>query len=241
MTAYSVYDGNKYKIAPAPRASVDEKEEKACGPPILGERVPNFEADTNQGKLVLFDIRDKWILLFSHPADFTPVCTSEFVEFAKLRDEFEKRKVQLIGLSIDSVQSHIAWVRGIAKKFGVEIYFPIIADRNMRIAKLYGMIHPDISEMLTVRSVFFIDPQKRLRATISYPKYIGRNIDEIMRVIDALQTVDRENVETPANWRPGEPVVLSEPVTQDEAQNRLADHGLECLEWYYCKKNVEPR
>ncbi|MCS7124501.1 MAG: peroxiredoxin [Candidatus Bathyarchaeota archaeon] len=215
----------------------EEKKPLLC----LGEVVPDFEAVTTHGKIRLSDFKGKWVILFSHPADFTPVCTTEFVAFAQIHPELAKRNVQLIGLSIDSVYSHIAWVRTIKEKLGVTIPFPIIADLDMKVANLFGMIHPKQSTTAAVRCVFVIDPEMRLRAMIYYPLNVGRNMDEILRLIDALQTADKYKVALPANWRPGDPVIVPAPATQEDAEKRLQDaarEGYECLDWFLCKKKL---
>lgn len=207
----------------------------------LGEVVPDFEAVTTHGKIKLSDFKGKWVILFSHPADFTPVCTTEFVAFAQIYPELAKRNVQLIGLSIDSVYSHIAWVRTIKEKFGVTIPFPIIADLDMKVANLFGMIHPKQSTTAAVRCVFVIDPEMKLRAMIYYPLNVGRNMDEILRLIDALQTADKYKVALPANWRPGDPVIVPPPTTQEDAEKRMqeaAQQGYECIDWFLCKKKL---
>ena len=207
----------------------------------LGEVVPDFEAVTTHGKIRLSDFKGKWVILFSHPADFTPVCTTEFVAFAQIHPELAKRDVQLIGLSIDSVYSHIAWVRTIKEKFGVTIPFPIIADLDMKVANLFGMIHPKQSTTAAVRCVFVIDPEMKLRAMIYYPLNVGRNMDEILRLIDALQTADKYKVALPANWRPGDPVIVPPPITQEDAEKRMqeaAQQGYECIDWFLCKKRL---
>ena len=203
----------------------------------LGETVLDFEAVTTHGKIKLSDFKGKWVILFSHPADFTPVCTTEFIAFAKIHDELVKRNVQLIGLSIDSVYSHIAWVRRIKEKLGVEIPFPVIADIDMKVANLFGMLHPSESSTHTVRCVFVIDPEMKLRAMIYYPLNVGRNMDEILRLIDALQTADKHKVALPANWRPGDPVIVPPPSTQEAAEKRLQE-GYECIDWFLCKKKL---
>ncbi|MEM3577302.1 MAG: peroxiredoxin [Candidatus Bathyarchaeia archaeon] len=203
----------------------------------LGESVPDFEAVTTHGVIKLSDFKGKWVILFSHPADFTPVCTTEFVAFAQIYSELVKRNVQLIGLSIDSIYSHIAWTRRIKEKLGVEIPFPIIADLDMKVANLFGMIHPSMSSTAAVRAVFFIDPEMKLRAMIYYPLNVGRNMDEILRVIDALQTADKHKVALPANWRPGDAVIVPPPTTQEAAEKRLQE-GYECVDWFLCKKKL---
>ncbi len=209
--------------------------------PMIGDVVPDFEALTTHGKIRLSDFKGKWVVLFSHPADFTPVCTTEFVAFAKLYPEFAKRNVQLIGLSVDSVFSHIDWIRSIREKLGVDIPFPVIADLDMKVASLFGMIHPKQSTTATVRAVFVIDPEMKLRALLYYPMSAGRNVDEILRLIDALQTSDKYGVVTPANWRPGDPVIVPPPTTREMAEERLreaAEKGYECVDWYLCKKRL---
>lgn len=213
------------------------EETKAC---MLGlnEPAPDFKAVSTHGNIRLSDYEGKWVILFSHPADFTPVCTTEFMAFAKLNPEFQKRNVQLIGLSIDSIHSHIAWARNIQEKFGIKIPFPIIADLDMKVAKLYGMLHPGASSTAAVRCVFFIDPKRILRAMIYYPLSNGRNMDEILRLVDALQTTDKHSVATPADWRPGEDVIVPPPSTTDAAEDRM-DEGYKCVDWYFCKKELK--
>lgn len=215
--------------APAPTAPVLR----------LGDKVPDFEANTTHGPLRLSEYgKDHWVLLFSHPADFTPVCTTEFVGFASRVQEFEKRNVKLLGNSIDSVYSHIAWVRDIEKHHQVKVPFPVIADLDQKVARLYGMVHEPMAVTATVRCVFFIDPQRTLRAMIYYPLTTGRNIDEVLRVIDALQTADELKVATPANWKPGDDVIVPPPVTQGDAEKRVADKSLKVTDWYFSKKTV---
>ena len=203
----------------------------------LGETAPDFEAVTTHGPIKLSDYKGEWVILFSHPADFTPVCTTEFMSFAKIHPELEKRGVKLIGLSVDSVHSHIAWVRNIEEKMGVRIPFPVIADLSMNVGKLYGMIHPGQSATATVRCVFVIDPDRILRAMIYYPLSTGRNMDEILRLIDALQATDRYGIATPADWRPGDQAIVPQPATQEEAEKRLGE-GYDCKDWYFCKKTI---
>ncbi|MBS7626773.1 peroxiredoxin [Candidatus Bathyarchaeota archaeon] len=205
--------------------------------PQIGQEAPDFEAKSNRGDIRLSDFRGRWVILFSHPADFTPVCTTEFIAFAEIYGELKKRDVELIGLSIDSIYSHIAWVRNIEEKMKVKIPFPIIADLDMKVSRMYGMIHPEESSTASVRSVFFIDPEGKIRAIIYYPMSTGRNMSEILRVIDSLQTVDKHNVATPANWKPGDPVIVPPPITQEGAEKRLRE-GYECKDWYLCKKKL---
>jgi len=205
--------------------------------PRIGDKAPEFEAITTHGVKKLADYQGKWLVLFSHPADFTPVCTTEFMGFAAISDELKKRNVELLGLSVDSNTSHIAWVRNIEEKMGVRIPFPVIADLNKEVAVLYGMIHPSQSATVTVRCVFVIDDKQVVRAIIYYPLTTGRNMDEIVRLIDALQTTDKFKVATPANWRPGDKVIVPPPSTQQMAEDRLKE-GYECKDWYFCKKKV---
>ncbi len=192
---------------------------------------------TTHGTLSLSDFKGKWVVLFSHPADFTPVCTTEFLAFAKKHDEFVKLNTQVIGLSIDSIFSHIAWVRNIEQNFGVKIPFPIIEDLKMVVAKKYGMIQPDASDTQAVRAVFFIDPEQKLRAMIYYPLSNGRNIDEFIRILKALQTSDKYGVATPENWKPGEKVIVSPPKTQKDADKRMTEN-YEITDWYFSKKEI---
>ena len=203
----------------------------------LGETAPDFEALTTHGPMKLSDYKGGWVILFSHPADFTPVCTTEFMGFAKMHPELEKRGVELIGLSVDSVHSHIAWVRNIEEKMGVAIPFPVIADLNMNVGTLYGMIHPGQSATAAVRCVFVIDPDQILRAMIYYPLSTGRNMDEILRLIDALQAADKYGIATPADWRPGDQAIVPPPATTEEAEKRLSE-GYDCKDWYFCKKTI---
>jgi len=206
--------------------------------PLLGEKAPDFEAMTTHGKLKLEDFKGSWLVLFSHPGDFTPVCTTEFMAFAEKFDEFQKRNTQLMGLSVDSQPSHLAWVKNIEEKSGIKIPFPIIADGNKDVAKRYGMLHPGQSKTETVRATFIIDPEGILRLILYYPLTTGRNIDEILRCIDALQTADKHHVATPANWRKGDKVIVPAPVDQESLEERLKA-GYECVDWYLCKKALE--
>lgn len=203
----------------------------------IGMIAPDFEAITTHGKVKLSDYKGNWVILFSHPADFTPVCTTEFVEFSRRFEEFEKRGVKLLGLSVDGLNSHIAWVRDIEEHTGVHVPFPIIADLDTKVARLYGMIHPQISHIMPIRSVFIIDPKMVVKMIIFYPTGVGRNIDELVRTLDALFVVDKYRVDTPANWQPGEPVLIEPPHTQHGAEDRLKE-GYECTTWYLCKKKI---
>ena len=205
--------------------------------PRLGEPAPAFEAITTDGVLKLEDYKGSWLILFSHPADFTPVCTTEFIAFAEIYPELQKRGVELLGLSVDSVSSHIAWVRNIEEKTGVKIPFPIIADLNKEVSMLYGMIHPGQSKTETVRCVFIIDHNQIIRAILYYPLTTGRSMDEIIRIIDCLQTTDEHRVATPDNWQLGEKVIIPQPATQEGAEERLKQ-DYECIDWYLCKKKL---
>ena len=205
--------------------------------PALGEPAPDFTAETTHGPIRLSDLKGKWVVMFSHPADFTPVCTTEFMAFAAAYPELKALNVQLIGLSIDSVSAHLAWVHAIKEKMGVDIPFPIIADISMNIAKMYGMLHPGQSSTATIRAVFFIDDKSVLRAMIYYPLQNGRYIPEIIRLVKALQATDAHKVSTPANWQPGDKVVVPPPKTAAEMEKRPSE-GYECKDWYLCFKKV---
>ena len=206
--------------------------------PRLGMPAPPFQAETTHGTLRLEDFKGSWLILFSHPADFTPVCTTEFIEFAKIAPDLRRRGVELLGLSIDSTYSHIAWVRNIERLFNVKIPFPVIADINKEVATLYGMIMPGESKTETSRCLFVIDPNQVVRAMIYYPLTTGRNMDEIVRLIDALQTTDKHGVATPANWRPGEQVIVPPPRTIEAAAARTEMPGITCTDWYFAKKDL---
>ncbi|MGA8941497.1 MAG: peroxiredoxin [Thermoactinomyces sp.] len=206
--------------------------------PRVGSKAPQFEAVTSQGTLRLSDYEGSWLVLFSHPADFTPVCTTEFIAFQEIYPELQKLNTELLGLSVDSVSSHISWIRNVEEKFGVKLEFPIIADLNKEVARLYGMIMPDESTTETTRAVFVIDDKQVVRAIIYYPLTTGRNIDEILRLVKALQTSDEHGVATPANWREGDKVLLPTPPNIEVAEERLNDKNLECTDWYFCKKQL---
>jgi peroxiredoxin 2/4 len=218
------------------------EEEIRASLPQIGYRAPQFKAQTTFGNMQLSDFTGKWVVMFSHPGDFTPVCTTEFLAFAMYYPYFVQRNVQLIGLSIDSVHSHLAWVYNIYRNTGVEIPFPVIADRDSKIAVLYGMISPAVSETSTVRSVFIIDDRQVVRAVLQYPQTTGRCIPEILRIIDSLQTVDRDKVVTPANWIPGMPVVVPPPATYEQLKERITNkQGYSCIDWYLCMKPDNPK
>ena len=214
---------------------------EAAGIPRINDPAPDFEAQSTHGIIHLSDYTraGKWVLLFSHPADFTPVCSTELVDLARRAREFEARNVQLVGVSVDSIYSHIAWSRSLAEKFGYEIPYPIIADLDTRVAQLYGMIHPGASATATVRAVFVIDPKQVIRALVYYPMQAGRSIDELLRIVIALQTVDANGVSTPANWRPGEPVIVPAPATTQAAAVRTSgSEGYDVVDWYYSTKKL---
>jgi peroxiredoxin (alkyl hydroperoxide reductase subunit C) len=204
--------------------------------PLIGDTAPYFEAESTHGIVRLSDYNGRWLVLFSHPADFTPVCTTEFIAFTELAEQFEARNVALLGNSIDSVFSHLAWVRAIKEKLGVTIPFPIIADLDTAVAKSYGMLHPHTSQTSAVRAVFVIDPEQIIRAIVYYPMNAGRMIPEILRLVDAIQTSDRDGVSCPANWQPGDDVVLGAPRTQATLDERLLDKTLKLTDWYLASK-----
>ncbi len=211
----------------------------AAPPPrlALNGPAPDFEASTTAGPIKFSEWQaGRWVVLFSHPADFTPVCTTEFVEFARRTPDFERRKVALLGNSVDSVYSHIAWIRNIEEKLGVRITFPVIADLDQKVSRLYGMIHEPSSVTAPVRCVFFIDPKRILRAMIYYPANVGRNFDEILRVVDALQTAEANQVACPANWRPGDDVIVPAPATTEGAAERAASKQFQVTDWYLARK-----
>ncbi|AVA14990.1 MULTISPECIES: peroxiredoxin [Sphingomonadaceae] len=205
--------------------------------PRINEPAPAFEAKTTHGERSLDDYKGKWLVLFSHPADFTPVCTTEFMGFAKAADRFKALNCELLGLSIDSVHSHIAWMRSIEEKFGVEITFPIIDDLSMNVARAFGMIHPGASDTSAVRATFLIDPEGVIRAMVYYPMSNGRSVDEFVRLLTALQTSDANKVATPENWQPGEPVIVPPPATAEAAKARK-DEGYDYTDWYFSKKTL---
>lgn len=213
------------------------EEKIEVGLPLLGGKAPDFEAQTTQGTLRLSDYEGSWLVLFSHPADFTPVCTTEFIAFSEIYGELQKRNTELLGLSVDSVSSHIAWIRNVEEKMGVKIPFPIIADLNKEVSVKFGMIHPAQSKTETVRCVFIMDPQSIVRTILYYPLTTGRNMQEILRIIDALQTTDEHKVATPANWNPGDPVVVPPPGTTEQAEERVKE-GYDCKDWYLCFKKL---
>mgnify|MGYP000123807768 CR=1 FL=1 len=214
-----------------------ETESPVLGLPQLNEPAPAFSAKTTHGPKTLEDYKGKWLVLFSHPADFTPVCTTEFMAFAKAYPEFQKLGCELLGLSIDSVHSHIAWTRNIKDNFGVEIPFPIIDDLKMEVAKAYGMIHPGAADTSAVRATFVIDPNGILRAMVYYPMSNGRSIAEFVRLVKALQTSDANGCATPESWQPGDKVIVPPPGTAEAAEKRSGE-GYDYTDWYFCKRDL---
>ena len=212
--------------------------------PLIGDKAPAFEAVTTQGKINFpQDYKGKWIILFSHPADFTPVCTTEFMTFGSMIQEFEAMNVQLVGLSVDSLYANIAWLRKIRElewkdKKHIDVTFPLIEDIRMDIAKQYGMIQPNASNTHAVRAVFVIDPEGVIRAIIYYPLSTGRDFDELKRLILALQKADSDNCATPADWRPGDDVIVPTAGSCGTAKERMEskDENMYCLDWFLCFK-----
>lgn len=205
--------------------------------PRLSETAPDFDCKTTQGSRKLADYKGKWLVLFSHPADFTPVCTTEFIAFSKAYPDFKKVDCELLGLSIDSNFSHIAWVRSIKEKFGVDVPFPIIEDISMTVANSYGMVQPGASTTSAVRALFVIDGKSVLRAMIYYPMTNGRSVAEVLRLVKALQTTDQYSVATPENWSEGQKVIVPPPATVAAAQARVSE-GYDCTDWYFCQKDL---
>ena len=205
--------------------------------PRINEPAPAFEARTTQGVKRLEDYRGKWLVLFSHPADFTPVCTTEFMAFAQHHEAFQAVNTELLGLSIDSYFSHVAWIKNIKENFGVEIPFPIIEDLSMNVAKAYGMIHPGAADTSAVRATFIIDPEGILRAMVYYPMTNGRSIPEFLRLVKALQTSDEHKIATPEGWQPGDKVIVPPPADMASITAREAE-GYECKDWYFCQKSL---
>jgi len=198
----------------------------------LGDKVPNFTQDSTEGPIDMYEYAgNNWLVLFSHPKDFTPVCTTELGAVAKLKPQFDKRGVKVLALSVDSVSSHKEWIKDIEDTQKTTINFPILADQDRKVANLYGMIHPNEDNVFTVRTVFIIDPDKKLRLFLTYPAPTGRNFDEILRVVDALQLTDRCKVATPVNWNKGDDVIILPSVSEDEAKQRFPD-GYETLRPY---------
>ncbi|KAA3633873.1 MAG: peroxiredoxin [Bacteroidetes bacterium] len=207
--------------------------------PRIGDQAPDFTAVTTKGTIKFSDYaKDKWLVLFSHPADFTPVCTTEMSGFAVRKSEFDALNTELMGLSIDSIHAHLAWVDNVHKNTGVYFDFPIIADIDMKVSKLYGMLQPNESETAAVRAVFFIDPSKKIRLIMYYPLNVGRNMDEILRVLEALQVSDEHKVAMPLDWKKGEKVIVPPPKTLVEMNERNANTEYEKVDFYLCKKEL---
>jgi peroxiredoxin (alkyl hydroperoxide reductase subunit C) len=214
--------------------------------PRIGEKAPEFKAVTTQGEINFpADYKGSWVILFSHPADFTPVCTSEFMTFAHMENQFAEANCKLVGLSVDGLYSHIAWLRTIKEKIeykgmkNVEVNFPLIEDITMEVAKKYGMIQPGESNTKAVRAVFVIDPKGIIRTVIYYPLSLGRNFDELYRVIIALQTADAFSVATPADWRPGDDVIVPPAGSCGTAKDRMdGKEKMKCYDWFFCTKEI---
>ncbi len=214
--------------------------------PLIGDTAPSFTAESTKGEIHFpDDYKGKWVILFSHPADFTPVCTSELFTFGLMTEEFRKLNTELLGLSVDSVSSHLAWLKSIEEDVrfrgqqNIKIDYPVITDIKMSVAKKYGMIHPYASDTKAVRAVFFIDPEAKVRAILYYPLSNGRNFQEIKRLLIALQTTDKYHVSTPADWQPGEEVVVPAPTTLEEiAGEKNKKDGCECSTWYFCTRKI---
>ncbi len=208
--------------------------------PRIGDPAPDFEAMTTKGKIKLSEFaQDKWIVMFSHPADFTPVCTTEMSGFAKRKSEFDALNTELLGLSIDSIHAHLGWVNNVRKNTGVYFNFPIIADLDMKVSKLYGMLQPNESETAAVRAVFIIDPKKKVRLLMYYPLNIGRNMDEILRALEALQISDKYGVAMPLDWKKGDKVIVPPPKTLEEMDARIADDSVEKVDFYLATKTLD--
>lgn len=206
--------------------------------PRIGDVAPDFTATTTHGEITFSEWQgDDWVVFFSHPADFTPVCTTELAEFARRNEEFTERGVKLLGLSVDSIHSHVAWVQNIKEILDIQIPYPMVADINMKVANKYGLIHPGESSTATVRAVFVIDPGREIRALIYYPLANGRNVDEVIRLVDSLQTSDKYVCATPVNWNVGEKVIVPPPKTEEEVQDRL-NSDYEKLSFYLMKREL---
>ncbi|MFA5623254.1 MAG: peroxiredoxin [Candidatus Dojkabacteria bacterium] len=229
---------------------MDETIQKEITPmPRIGEKAPEFKAVTTQGDIDFpSQYKGKWVILFSHPADFTPVCTSEFMMFASLTEEFKKLNCELVGLSVDGLYSHIAWLRTIKEKIefkgmkNMEVKFPLIEDITMEVANKYGMIQPGESNTKAVRAVFVIDPKGIIRTILYYPLSTGRNFDEILRILIALQTADEFSIATPADWRPGDEVIVPTAGTCGVAKERMeSKEDIKCYDWFFCTKKLSKK
>jgi len=222
-------------------------ENEVVSMPRIGDRAPEFKAVTTQGEIHFpVQYRGKWVIFFSHPADFTPVCTSEFMTFATMEEQFEAANCKLVGLSVDGLYSHIAWLRTIEEKIEfkgmkhVEVNFPLIEDITMEIAHKYGMIQPGESSTKAVRAVFFIDPKGIIRAIIYYPLSLGRNFEELYRALIAMQTADTFNVATPADWQPGDDVIVPTAGSCGTARDRMqGKEDMTCHDWFFCTKKLD--
>lgn len=223
---------------------METTEQQVVSMPRIGDKAPEFKAVTTQGEINFpADYKGKWVILFSHPADFTPVCTSEFMTFAHMEPEFNALNCQLVGLSIDGLYSHIAWLRTIKEKIefkgmkNIEVNFPLIEDITMEVAKKYGMIQPGESSTKAVRAVFFIDPAGMIRAMIYYPLSMGRNFEELKRALIAMQTADRYSIATPADWQPGDDVIVPTAGSCGVAKERMESNDeMTCYDWFFCTK-----
>ncbi len=216
---------------------------EVTGLPRIGDRAPDFEATTTHIPAFNFSAwqEQDWVVMFSHPADFTPVCTTELLEFARQYERFSAKRIKLIGLSVDSIHSHLAWLQNMKDKMGVSIPFPMIADIDMKVSHLYGMIHPGASSTATVRAVFIIDPKRIIRALIYYPMNAGRNVEEVLRLVTALQTTEQFACATPVNWREGEKVVVPPPKTVKDIEERLGRSDVDKQDFYLMLKDVNTK
>jgi peroxiredoxin (alkyl hydroperoxide reductase subunit C) len=226
----------------------EQQEVQAVSMPRINDDAPAFKAVTTQGEINFpKDYSGSWVILFSHPADFTPVCTSEFMTFAHMEEDFEKANCKLVGLSVDGLYSHIAWLRTIKEKIeykgmkNIEVNFPLIEDISMNVAKKYGMIQPGEDTTKAVRAVFYINPKGKIRAMIYYPLSLGRNFDEIYRALIALQTADKFSVATPADWRPGDDVIVPPAGSCGSAKDRMEgkEEDVTCYDWFFCTKKID--
>ncbi|MDG5800855.1 peroxiredoxin [Marinilabiliaceae bacterium ANBcel2] len=225
-----------------------EQEQEYFAMPRIGDKAPEFTAETTQGKINFpQDYKGKWVILFSHPADFTPVCTSEFMTFASMQEDFKELNTELVGLSVDGLYSHIAWLRTIKEKIeykgmkNIEVTFPLIEDITMEVSKKYGMLQPGESDTKAVRAVFIIDPEAKIRTIIYYPLSMGRNFDELKRAVIALQTADEFSIATPADWRPGDDVIVPTAGSCGTAQARIEgkEGDMKCYDWFFCTKPLD--
>ena len=240
--SFTNFNNNKKSI------KMEEKQEQVFAMPRIGEKAPEFKAVTTQGEINFpGDYKGSWVILFSHPADFTPVCTSEFMTFASMEEDFNKANCKLVGLSVDGLYSHIAWLRTIKEKIeykgmkNVEVTFPLIEDITMEVAKKYGMMMPGESNTKAVRAVFVIDPQGIVRTVLYYPLSLGRNFDELYRIVIALQAADKFSVATPADWQPGDDVIVPTAGSCGVAKERMEskDEDTHCYDWFFCTKKLD--